>query len=59
MSWNFFFYRTAEGAELDLVLEKGNKRYAIECKASATLKVTKEFWIALADLNITKAWIIF
>lgn len=57
-SWNFFFYRTAEGAELDLILEKGQKRYAIECKASVTPKVTKGFWTALTDLHITKAWII-
>lgn len=57
-SWSFFFYRTAEGAELDLILEKGQKRYAIECKASVAPKVTKGFWTALTDLNITKAWII-
>ena len=29
----FFFWRTAAGAEIDLVVERGNKRYAVEVKA--------------------------
>lgn len=57
-SWRYYFYRTADGNELDLILEKGEERYAIECKASATPKVSRGFWIALKDLNISQAWII-
>ena len=33
--WSGFFYRTAAGAEIDLLLEKGRRRVAIECKVSA------------------------
>jgi predicted AAA+ superfamily ATPase len=29
----FFFWRTAAGAEIDLVLERGSKRYAVEVKS--------------------------
>ncbi|CAM2837270.1 hypothetical protein SAMN05444143_101823 [Flavobacterium succinicans] len=35
--WDCYFYRTATGDELDLVLEKGMQRLAIECKASTVL----------------------
>lgn len=56
--WRGHFYRAAAGAELDLVLEKGRTRIAIECKLSAAPKVGKGFWNALADLSINEAWII-
>lgn len=57
-SWKAGFYRTSSGAEVDLVLEKGQKRVAVECKASASPSVTRKFWNALKDLDIQKAWIV-
>lgn len=45
--WTPYFFRTATGDELDLVLEKGQKRIAIECKASTAPKFTKGFWRAI------------
>lgn len=56
--WNYYFYKTAAGDELDLILEKGNQRIAIECKASAAPKPTKGFWRALEDLKPQKTYII-
>ena len=56
--WRGYFYRTAAGAELDLILEKGRKRVGVECKLSAAPEVGKGFWRALADLEIKEAWII-
>lgn len=56
--WNYFFYKTAAGDELDLILEKGNQRIAIECKASAAPKPTKGFWRALEDIKPQKTYII-
>jgi len=56
--WRGYFYRTATGAELDLVLEKGRKRIAVECKLSAAPQVNQGFWNALSDLEITEAWMI-
>ena len=56
--WDFYFYRTATGDELDLILEKGNKRIAVECKATAAPKVTKGFWRALEDVKPQKTYII-
>jgi hypothetical protein len=29
--WDYYFYRTATGDELDLILTKGNQRIAFEC----------------------------
>lgn len=56
--WDFYFYRTATGDELDLILEKGGKRIAIKCKASAAPKVTKGFWRAIDDVKPQKTFII-
>lgn len=56
--WSPSFYRTASGVELDLILTKGNRVIAVECKASLSPKPTKGFWTALKDLNIDEAYII-
>lgn len=50
--WDPFFYRTQVGAEIDLILERGDKKIAIECKASKAPSVSRGFWNCLEDLNI-------
>jgi len=56
--WQASFYRTAHGNEIDLILEKGQRRIAIECKASSSPDVGRGFHSALKDLEIEEAWII-
>jgi hypothetical protein len=56
--WEAGFYRTSNGAEIDLVLQKGQKRIAIECKAASAPKVSKGFYSALDDLEIEKGFVI-
>ena len=56
--WNYYFYRTATGDELDLILEKGNQRIAIECKASTAPKLTKGFWRAIDDTKPQNIYVI-
>ncbi len=56
--WRHFFYRTATGVELDLILEKGTRTIAVECKVSTAPKPTKGFWQALKDLAITETYIV-
>ena len=51
------YYRTSNGAEMDLVLEKGTYRIGIECKASSSPKVTRGFWIAKDDLKLNEVLI--
>ena len=50
--------RTAAGAELDLVLEKGRKRIGVECKASLTQQVTRGFRNVVDDLELEEVYII-
>ena len=55
-----FFWRTAAGAEADLVLERGGARTVIEVKTAfgvsgRQLRVLRE---ALADIGAVRAWIV-
>ena len=52
------FYRTAAGAELDLVVENPAGRIGIEIKFSASPKPSKGFWQALQDLAIERAFVV-
>lgn len=52
------FFRTVRGAEIDLILEQGEQKVAIDFKASAAAKPQRGFWTALKDLDIERAWII-
>jgi uncharacterized protein len=52
------FYRTAAGAELDLVVERGGKKVGFEIKFSAAPKVTKGFWQSLNDLGLERAYVV-
>jgi uncharacterized protein len=56
--WRPSFYRTSAGAEVDLVLSRGRRRLAVECKASAAPDVSRGFWSALADASVDEAWVI-
>jgi uncharacterized protein len=41
--WQASYYRTSNGAEIDLILTKGMKKIAIEIKASTSPKLSKSF----------------
>lgn len=56
--WAFWFYRTSNGSEIDLVIQKGEKRIAIECKASTAPKVSRGLYPAMDDLGIEKGYVI-
>ncbi len=54
------FYRTAAGAEIDLLLElPGGKVWAIEIKRGTVPKLEKGFQIALDDVEPDKAFIVY
>lgn len=57
-SWDYFFYLTATGDEIDLLLKKGNQVIAIECKASDAPKVTKGFYRSLEVVKPNRTYII-
>lgn len=52
------FYRTAAGAEMDVVVELGNKKYGFEVKFSTAPKVSRGFWQACQDLSLDYAYVV-
>ena len=56
-SW---FYRTAAGAEIDLVIEQGlRQRIAIEIKRSLAPSVSKGFHLGCGDIKATHRYIVY
>lgn len=52
------FYRTAAGAEVDLVIEYRSRKTAVEIKFSSAPKPARGFWQALQDLKVDCAYVI-
>jgi uncharacterized protein len=52
------FYRTAAGAELDLVINYGSRKIGIEIKFSVAPKPARGFWQSLQDLAISRAFVV-
>jgi predicted AAA+ superfamily ATPase len=56
--WQHFFYRTSGGSEIDLILERGVKKIAVEFKVSTAPKVSAGFYHAIDDLKIESAYVV-
>ena len=56
--WKSAFYRTSSGTEVDLILTRGSKMVAVECKASSAPELSKGFYVAREDLNPNESWVI-
>ncbi len=56
--WQPSYYRSSNGAEVDLILERGQRRIAIEIKASAAPTLSRGVYSALKDLKLQHAWTI-
>jgi hypothetical protein len=56
--WQLSFYRTARGAEMDVVAERGKQKIGFEIKFSSAPTLSKGFWSALADLKLDHAYVI-
>ncbi len=52
------FYRSSSGAEIDLVLEKGNHKIAIEIKSSSCPKLSQGFFEAQKIIQPDKSFVI-
>jgi len=48
--WQASYYRTSNGAEIDLILTKGMRKIAIEIKSSTSPKVSKSFWNSIETI---------
>lgn len=57
-SWQPYFYRTAVGAEIDLVLVRGGRpEIGIEVKRSTAPTTTKGFAVAVHDVSPTRTYL--
>ncbi len=54
-----YFYRTQRGAELDLMLLRGGKRWGFEFKCSDAPRTTKSMHIVKDDLGLEHLWVIY
>lgn len=55
-----YFYRTAAGAEIDLVLERpGGRRVAFEIKLGSAPSPSRGFWSGLGDLKPNAAFVVY
>jgi hypothetical protein len=52
------FYRTAAGAELDVVVDMGRRRVGIEIKFSSAPRPARGFWQAAEDLQLDAAFVV-
>jgi predicted AAA+ superfamily ATPase len=48
---NFFFYRTTNGSEIDIIVEYSARIFAIECKATLSPTISRGTYTALEDLK--------
>ncbi len=56
--WNPSFMRTANGAEMDLVLERAGRRHVFECKLSKAPKPSRGFYELIDAVQPESAWVI-
>jgi hypothetical protein len=56
----FFFWRTAAGAEIDLVIERGPQRFGFEIKAGSGEKMVYAHKLAavLTDVGASYGWVL-
>jgi uncharacterized protein len=56
--WQLSFYRTAAGAEVDIVAERGNQRIGFEIKFSSAPTLSRGGWSAVDDLRLEQVYVI-
>lgn len=54
-----YFYKTHAGAELDLLLVRGGKRFGFECKHADAPQATRSMHVALKDLGLHRLWVVY
>jgi uncharacterized protein len=54
-----FFWSTHQGAELDLILRRGDKLHGVECKRTDSPRVTPSIRIAMEDVGLARVAVIY
>jgi uncharacterized protein len=53
-----FYWATYSGAELDLLVQRGDRRIGVEFKLSSAPELTPSMRIALEDLQLDRLWVV-
>lgn len=53
------FWATHQGAEIDLMLRRGNRLFGIECKRTDVPRLTPSIRIALEDLGLERVAVVY
>jgi uncharacterized protein len=56
---NVYFWNTHSGAELDLLVMRGGKRYGVEAKYKDAPSITKSMRIAIQDLGLDRLFVVY
>jgi uncharacterized protein len=56
----FYFWRTATGQEVDLIVERGGERIGVEIKVGSHVAGSdfKNLRVAMDDLKLTRVWLV-
>ena len=54
-----YYWATHAGAELDLLVLRGGKRYGFECKFADAPGTTRSMRVALDDLGLEHLWVVY
>ena len=56
---NAYFWRSHSGAELDLMVIRGGRRYGFEFKSADAPRSTRSMRVALDDLRLEHLWVVY
>lgn len=54
-----WFWATHQGAEIDLLLRRGDRLFGVECKRADTPRLTPSIHIALEDLGLERVAVVY
>ncbi len=54
-----FFWATHQGAEIDLILRRGDRLFGVECKRADAPRMTPSIRIAMADLHLSAVAVVY
>ncbi len=54
-----FFWATHQGAEIDLILRRGDRLFGVECKRADAPRITPSIRIAMGDLELAAVAVIY
>lgn len=54
-----FFWATYQGAEIDLILRRGDRLFGVECKRADAPRMTSSIRVAMDDLNLEQVVMVY